>query len=141
MLVKNRKRPSFVSVVAVMLCLTAFAEYKDLRSIGDDEALSDWVFNASAVQFAHAITSVVSLLCAVVTAVGLWGMRSWAMVCYAGCAVVLVANEVLDALSLGFGWNEVLLRSVIAIVLLCAVGVALGHAIRKASQPDAPADV
>ena len=63
------------------------------------------------------------------------------MVCYAGCAVVLVANEVLDALSLGFGWNEVLLRSVIAIVLLCAVGVALGHAIRKASQPDAPADV
>jgi len=123
-----------------MLCLMALVEYKDLRSIGDDEALSDWVFGASAVQFACAITRLVSLLCAVVTAVGLWGMRSWAMASYAACAVVLVANEVLGTLSLGFGWNEVLLRSVIAIVLLCTVGVALGRAIRKAAQPDAPAD-
>ena len=102
MLMRESKRPLFVSVVAVMLCLMALAEYKDLRSIGDDEALLDWVFGASAVQLAYTVTCLVSLLCAVVTAVGLWEMRSWAMACYAVYAVVLVAEEVLRHLVLWF---------------------------------------
>ena len=67
-------------------------------------------------------------------------MRSWAMACYAAYAVVLVAEEVLRTLSFGFGWSEVLIRSVFGIVLLCTVGVALRCGIRKATQPDGSAD-
>ena len=131
------KRPLLVSAVVVMLCLMALAEYKDLRSIGDDEPLLD---SASAVQIAYAVARLVSLFGALVTARGLWGMRPWAMACYAAYGVVLVAEEVLGALSLGFGWNEVLFRSVFAIVLLCTVGVALRSAIRRVAQPDGLVD-
>jgi hypothetical protein len=115
----------------------ALAEYKDLRSIGDDEPLLD---SASPVQIAYAVARLVSLLGAVVTAMSLWGMRPWAMACYAAYAVVLVAEEALGPLSLGFGWNEILFRSVFAIVLLCTVGVALRRAIRGAAQPDGLVD-
>ena len=59
---------------------------------------------------------------------------------YAAYAVVLVAEEVLGALSLGFGWNEVLFRSVFAVILLCTVGVALRCAIPKVAQPDGLVD-
>ena len=137
---RESKRPIFVSAVAVMLCLMALAEYSDLRSIGDDEALWDSVFEASAVQLAYTVARLVSLIGAVVTAVGLWKMRSWAMACYAVYAVVLVAKETLSTLSFGFGWGEVILRSVFGIVLLCTVGVALRCAIRKAIQPDGSPD-
>jgi hypothetical protein len=111
----------------------ALAEYKGLRSIGDDEPLLD---SASAVKIAYAVARLVSLFGALVTAIGLWGMRPWAMACYAAYAVVLVAEEVLGALSLDFGWNEVLFRSVFAIALLYTVGVALRRVIRRAAQPD-----
>ena len=130
---RESKRPLLVSAVVVMLCLMALAEYKGLRSIGDDEPLLD---SASAAKIAYAVARLVSLFGALVTAIGLWGMRPWAMACYAAYAVVLVAEEVLGALSLGFGWNEVLFRSVFAIALLCTVGVALRRVIRRAAQPD-----
>jgi hypothetical protein len=106
---RKYKRPLFVSVVAVMLCLIALAEYKYLRSIFDRETLLNWVFGASAVQLASTVTCLVSLLCAVVTAVGLWGMRSWAMACYTAYAVVAVAEVVVPSKNLipvsrqGFG--------------------------------------
>ena len=92
---ENRSRPIGVTVLAAILMLIAFRIFSSLF-LHPTQLFSERIANASVADFFGAAYG----LCAVVAAVALWEMKTWAVYAYAAWAVLHVTTIVVNDITL-----------------------------------------
>lgn len=85
----RKGRPLGISIVAVVLLLTAF---NSVRAVSDFDGVtfSEWLVSASTSDYFNAAFNLAYLVVAVLCAIGLWEMHDWAMRAYIGWAGLFV---------------------------------------------------
>ncbi len=131
---ENRNRPIGVTILAAILMLIAFRMLSPLF-LHPTELASERIANASVADFLGAACG----LCAVVAAVALWEMKTWAVYAYAAWAVLHMAAFAVKDITLKVqektqhDWSYILIApAIFAVVhgLICT-------ALKKSLKPSA----
>ena len=134
---ENHKRPTGVTLVAVLLILIALnGIYSVMGSV--DEGLI-WIAKASAVDLLNAGFRLAYTVCAALAAIALWEMKSWAMRAYVAWGLLHVAGHAVhDCIlklqgKIDFAWWAVLLGPIVVAIVVGLVGIGLSKSLKKSA--------
>jgi hypothetical protein len=135
----EQNRPTGVTIVAVLLLLTALNGLRTIIGFDGGRPLSEWLADASALDYFNAGFGLTYVFLAALSAIGLWEMRGWALLAYACWAALAVIGLALKDAMLKLqgvtdsAWWLIAIGPIVVGVVLAIVGLALNRSLKNSA--------